>query len=278
LTATVTVAGPSGSPTPTGSVVLSGGGYNSAATPLSDGVSTITVPAGTWAQGTVPLLFAYTPDAASAAVYNPAKVGSGPVNVTAPAPPTGSFTVTGTAVSISSPGGSGTSTVAITPMGGFAGTVNLGCSLLTSPSGANATYAPTCSLSSSSVVLSGTAASNITARFVTVAPTSGSLAYPVTDQNRNHWYYTYAGGAALAVVLFFGIPARKKSWRAMLGLGVFIVLIAGAGCGGGGSNGAPGNPGTPGTTAGTYTFTVGGASGPTGSLIQASTTVTLKVQ
>jgi sugar lactone lactonase YvrE len=56
--------------TPTGSVVLSGTGYTSAATTLSSGSATITIPANTLAVGADTLTAAYTPDANSSAAYN----------------------------------------------------------------------------------------------------------------------------------------------------------------------------------------------------------------
>jgi hypothetical protein len=61
-------------------------------------------------------------------------------------------------------------------------------------------------------------------------------------------------GAVLALILFFGIPARRRSWRSMLGMVVLMAILGTmAGCGGGGGGGGSKNPGT---TAGTYTFTV----------------------
>jgi hypothetical protein len=76
------VSGGSGNPTPTGSVVLSGGGYTSAATTLSGGSAMITVPAGSLAAGTDTLTASYTPDSGSSSTYNSA-TGSNTVTVTA---------------------------------------------------------------------------------------------------------------------------------------------------------------------------------------------------
>ena len=63
--------------------------------------------------------------------------------------------------------------------------------------------------------------------------------------------------AVVAFIVFLGIPARRRSWRQMLGL---LVLIAALGalssCGGGGAAVRRGGTSDPGTTAGTYTFTV----------------------
>jgi hypothetical protein len=71
------------------------------------------------------------------------------------------------------------------------------------------------------------------------------------------------GGALLALLVFFGIPARRRSWRAMLGI---LVLMAAVGtlaaCGGGGSSSTTRSTSTSGTTTGSYTFTVTGTGTP----------------
>jgi hypothetical protein len=87
-------------------------------------------------------------------------------------------------------------------------------------------------------------------------------------------FWPSAGGVALALVLFFGIPKRRRNWLAMLGLLVFFVTVAGMGCGGGSGGGGGGNSGT---TAGTYTVTVTGTSGTGASAITQTTAVTLIV-
>jgi hypothetical protein len=75
------------------------------------------------------------------------------------------------------------------------------------------------------------------------------------------------GGAVLALLVFFGIPARRRSWRQMLGILVLMVALGSlSACGGGGSSGGGGGggggTGDPGTTAGTYTFLVQGTGTP----------------
>ncbi|MGC2299258.1 MAG: FG-GAP-like repeat-containing protein [Acidobacteriaceae bacterium] len=80
LQVSVTVIGGSGDQTPTGSVVLSSGTYNSAGTTLSNGVASITVLAGQLAAGSDTLTATYTPDSSSAYIYNSA-TGTAPVTV-----------------------------------------------------------------------------------------------------------------------------------------------------------------------------------------------------
>ncbi|HEY1254863.1 MAG TPA: hypothetical protein VGF01_08790, partial [Terracidiphilus sp.] len=82
-----------------------------------------------------------------------------------------------------------------------------------------------------------------------------------------------AGGTVLAFLVFLGIPARRKSWRALLGA---VVLLAGLGtlsaCGGGGG----GTTINTATSPGSYTFTVTGAGNDPAST-QETTTFTLTV-
>jgi N-acetylneuraminic acid mutarotase len=83
LLVTVTV---SGTPAPTGSVTLSGGGYTSTAVTLSSGSATINIPAGSLAVGNDTLTASYTPDANSSTTYNSATGVSSAVTVAVPNP------------------------------------------------------------------------------------------------------------------------------------------------------------------------------------------------
>jgi len=268
LTVTVTLAG---TPTPTGSVTVTSGSYASSATVLVGGVATINVPAGSLAVGSDTLTASYTPDSASSSTYNSA-TGTAVVTVTTAVSP--SFTVSGTAVTVSPGATTGnTSTITVTPSGGFTGSVALTAVVTASPNGAQ--YPPTLSFGSTTPVsITGTTAGTATLTVSTTAATSATLVYP--NSRRPSWYA--AGGAALACLLFFGIPARRRSWRTMLGM-LFLLVALGWGalaCGGGGSGGGGGGGGSggnPGTTAGAYTVTVTGTSG---SLTQTATlTVTV---
>jgi subtilase family serine protease len=251
---TCSVAGPTGAtsvptcaynPTP---VTISG---TTAATSTLTVTTTSTTTAGSY---TVAI------NAADAATGKVTATGSLPVTVSAPA--AASFTVSGTGVTVAPGATSGnTSTITVTPMSGFTGTVNLTASLTANPAGA--IDLPTISLSAPSVAISGTTAATATATIATTASSSGSLVYP----QKQHWY-TAAGGAALACILFFGIPARRRGWKSMLSLLVFLVAMAGVGCGGGSGNNNNGNTGT---TAGTYTFTVTGTDAATGKIIETAT-------
>ncbi len=178
------------------------------------------------------------------------------------------FTLAGTAVSVAPGATTGnTSTITVTPgTGGFTGMVSLSCAI--SPPAAS--DPATCSIPAS-VTLSGATAQTATLTVYTTAPTSAALVYP--KRPGVPWYA--AGGATLACILLFGIPARRRKWRTMLGMVVLLAAISACalGCGGGGGGGGGG--GNLGTTAGNYTITVTGTSGTT---TETSPAIALTVQ
>jgi hypothetical protein len=139
---------------------------------------------------------------------------------------------------------------------GYTGTATLSCALTSYASGD--VYLPSCSISPATVTLSSSATSGTaTATVITTAATS-ELFYPGI---RGKGWFGAGGSAVLALLVFLGIPARRRSWRAMLG--VLVVMAALGGLGGcGGSVSGSTNTGTTGTTAGTYTFTVTATGSP----------------
>jgi len=138
---------------------------------------------------------------------------------------------------------------------GYTGTVAFSCALTTPAPGSNSSYYPACTVTNATMT-SGETSTTATATFSTTArSTTTSLVDPRTRQPNYRWYEA-AGGAAVACVLFFGIPARRRGWRSMVCLLFFLAAMAGVGCGGGGGNNNP--PVTIGTTAGPYVFTITG--------------------
>ncbi len=258
LNVTVAVSGGSGNPTPTGTVALTSGTYSSGTATLSSGSVMITIPAGSLAVGTDTLTGSYSGDSDYTAA-----TGTSSVTVTV-----ASFTIIGTPVSVAPGATTGnTSTITVTPAGGFTGSVTLTAAVTSSPAGAQ--DLPTFSFGSTSpVVITGTAAGTATLTISTTAPTRGALAYPARPGVR--WYA--AGVTGLAFILLVGVPARGRSKRTRLGALVFLTILAGGllACGSGGGSG----PSNPGTTPGTYTITVTGTSGST----TATAPVTLTVQ
>jgi len=228
--------------TPTGTVTLTSGSYTSAAGTLSGGSFTFTIPAGSLANGSDTLTVSYSGDGNYASGTGTASVT---VNVSA-------FTLAASAAAaISSPGGTSSSTITVTSTNGYTGTVTLGC-ILTNYTAGDIDL-PTCTIPSAAVAAGGTATAS-----VTTTSASAELAYPKMDGRRRGWAGA-GGGAVLALLLFLGIPARRRSWRTMVGMVVLMVMLGSlAGCGGGG-----GSTTTPtGTTPDTYTFTVTGTGSP----------------
>lgn len=82
LSVSISVSGETGNPAPTGSVTLSSGSYSSAASTLTSGSATITVPAGALAVGSDTLMAAYTADSSSSSTYSSATGSSSPIDVT----------------------------------------------------------------------------------------------------------------------------------------------------------------------------------------------------
>ncbi len=283
LPVTVVVSGGSGAPAPTGVVTLTSGIYNSAPSALAGGSAIISVPAGSLSLGANTLTVVFTPDPAGAATYNNAS-SSATVTVNP------GFALAGTSVSVAPGATSGNvSTITVTPSGGFTGSVTLTAALTASPAGAQ--NPPTLSFGTTSpVVITGTSPGTALLTVTTTAPSSGALGYPKSRRGR----WQNVAGAALACVLIFCIPARRRRGQSMLGMLLLLFALSAGflGCGGsgqmagasgGGGNGGGGSGGNSGsgggasgqgTTAGTYTVTVTGTSGT----IVATGTVTLIVQ
>ena len=162
-----------------------------------------------------------------------------------------------------------TSVITVAPVNGFTGGVNLSCSLTSSPGGAS--DSPTCSMPAS-VNIAGSTAATATLTVITTAPTSASLERPLGKS-------LFAGsGSILALIIFLGVPARRRALHVLLTLVAVLVLTSSmiACGGGGGSGGGGGGQSNPGTTPGSYTFTVKAADAATGQ-ITASSVVTVKV-
>jgi alpha-L-arabinofuranosidase len=189
------------------------------------------------------------------------------VTVTVTPPPSIALTNSGS-ITLTSPGATtgNTSTITVTPSGGFTGAVAMTCAITSSPSGA--IDLPTCGLATPSVTISGATAQTDVLTLNTTAATT-SLNKPANP----FWHST--GGAVLALLVFFGVPARRRRWLSMLGLLVFFVSMAAIGCGGGGGGGAGGGGSSnTGTTAGDYVVTVTATSGS----LTSTSTVSLIVQ
>jgi Big-like domain-containing protein len=166
-----------------------------------------------------------------------------------------SFPTNPAPVSISAPGGSGSTTLTITGQPGYSGTINF-----TSASCAGLPAKSACSFNPASVTGPGSTTITIT----TTAPQTAML-----NGAPNLKWWTTGGGITLAGVFLAGIPGKRGRWSKLLGLLVIAFLLTSVGCGGGSSHVT-----IPGTPPGSFTVTVTGTSGT----LTHSTTFTLNVQ
>jgi subtilase family serine protease len=238
VTAKVTGSGA----TPTGTVTLASGSYTSSATTLTAGSGTINIPANSLSAGTDTLTASYSGDS----VYS---TGSGTTSVTVTQ---STFSLTATTPANINKGSAATSTVTVNTTNNYSGTVALSCALTSGPSNSSGD-APTCSASSGGVSPGSTGSATVSTR----AATTSALERPALPGKIRG---LLDGGAVLALLVMFGIPARRRAWRAMLGALVLMIAIGSlAACGGGGGGGGTSDPGT---ASGMYTFTVTGTGTP----------------
>lgn len=181
------------------------------------------------------------------------------------------FSVGATALNLSSPGQSGSSTITVEATNGFSGTVNL--SSTPCPSAAFIT----CTLSATSVTVNGSTAT-ATLNVVTSAPHALAGAFTQLRRPAGLGWFTASGGTLLAGFFAIGVPSRRKwwtkGWSGLLGLLFLILAAAGISCGGGSSSTS--HQLTGGTPAGNYTVTItaaGSSGGPSH-----TTNVTVTVQ
>jgi subtilase family serine protease len=215
--------------TPTGSVTLKSGSYASVVTTLASGHASITVPAGTLPAGSNTLTATYTPDSNSSSIYT---TSSGTARVTVAGTAQTGFTLTSANVTLEPGATTGnTSVITVTPVGGFTGSVTLTAEITASP--AEAVNPPALSFGASSpVVISSAGASTATLTIATTAPATSALTLPSMPAGR--WYA--AGGTAMACLLFFCAPVRRRAWRRFFGI-VVLTLFGGLAisCSSGGS-------------------------------------------
>lgn len=174
-----------------------------------------------------------------------------------------SFSLAGGTIPAIAAGGTGSSTITITPAGGFTGNVSLSCAVTSSP--ANAVDPPTCSVSQPAAIAGAQA---VTSKLTinTTAATTASIDHSLHP-------LTKLGGATLVAVLFFWLPFRRRNWRTMLGL-LLLATLAAVATGCGVSKSTVTTQGSSGTTAGAYTITVTGSSGS----MQSTTNISVTVQ
>ena len=172
LPVAVTVTATSGSPTPGGTITLSSGSYSSGAQPLTAGSYNFTIPAYSLAAGSNTLTVTYSGDS----VYTAASNNAVSVSVTLS---TFALSAAGSSLTLTPGAATGnTSTISVTPAGGFTGAVNLSCAVTTSlPS---PTSPATCAISTPVSITGSTAATSTLTVSTTATTTPGAYLVTVT--------------------------------------------------------------------------------------------------
>ena len=197
-------------------------------------------------------------------------------------PSSSTYILTATNITSLTPGATtgNTSTVTATTTNGYTGEVTVTCALTMSPSGANQNYLPTCSgpVPINTPLFMGGAGAVFTIN--TTAVSSAALVHPKLPGRTRDLFdllnmFGARGGAALALLLFLGIPARRRTWRSMFGILLLMAALGSlAACGGNNATTPP--PVTTGTSAGAYTFTITGTGNDTNKTMETTTfTVTV---
>ena len=236
---TTTVTGTVAAGAPTGMISFTASGVSLGSVTLSTGSgasisTTVNLNSAILLAGTNVLTVQYSGDATYApSVATLTIVNGGPA-----------ITLADTAaIMIASPSASGVSTIIVTPVAGFTGSVALSCAV----SSTTGTAAPTCSVTSP-VNITGTTPGTATLT-VNTTPTSAAMALPKLR------LLPIGGGAALAALLLFAFPVKRRRIQTLLGALVLMVgLGLSAGCGSSSTTTAPTK--NPGTAAGAYIVTV----------------------
>jgi hypothetical protein len=254
ITLKATVSGDS----PTGSVSFSAGSTSLGTATLTSGVATLQTSFA--AAGSYSVTAAYQGDQNNAASTSSAAT----IVIAAP-----DFTVSATPTSGTiTPGQTATFTFTVSPVGGYAGTVNFSCGTLPSQAA--------CSFSPASVTPSGGSPASTTMTVTTAASTA--MLNPEQRSSPSLPPWLPAGGLAMAggIGLAFAPKRTSRLNQQLRGLCWALLLaslsLLASGCGGGG-NSSPSNPGTP---AGSYTVSVTASSSAGGP--QHAMSITLIVQ
>jgi hypothetical protein len=241
LHVTVSVTDPSNLGTPSGNVTISGGGYIAPlpATALDgSGNATLTIPAGKLAFGTDTITAIYNGDAQDT-TYS-VGTGTATVNVSG-------FKLSATPLSFAAGAATGNvSTITVTPMGGYAGTISFNAAVTSAPSGA--VSAPTFTFSPSTLTFtSGSPASQTVQVTVTTTPVPSYVRAP---GNSGIAWFKAAGGTTILGLLFFFLPLGTRRGRKILSLIalVFAATFTIAGCGSVHTNGGGVQKATPAVT------------------------------
>ena len=142
-----------------------------------------------------------------------------------------------TSITIPAPGQSGTSTITLTPLNGFTGTISLSC--WTGVLGMDCTFSP------SSVSIAGSSAVTSVVTITTTGPVNASSATPQRGVPVGYrlpigWSWLLAGSLALATLM--SLATARRRWATWLLASALVVVGIWAACGGGGSGPPPPPP------------------------------------
>jgi hypothetical protein len=181
--------------------------------------------------------------------------------------PSFSLSAAPTSLTISSPGGSATTTVTVTAAGGFSGTVTLSCTVSSAPTGA--VDPPTCGSATATPGTPGTLTVNTTGA-------TSLLRHTLRGRSSGLFYAMFLPVSGMALLGFGSVGSRRKRLFGFLLLGLLLSGVMLMPACGGSSNGGGGGGGSSGTTTGNYTITVTGtSSGATETGTSPSLTVTV---
>lgn len=169
--------------------------------------------------------------------------------VTAPANPVPPATITVATPSPVSPGSATTAAVSLVASSSYSGTMNLTCTLTSSPAGAQ--YLPTCSLTPPTLTIAANASAS---SILTVKTTSTTTSAGARPSGLIPW--SLGGASAMAGLLMFCVPNRRRRTMALCSLLLVTLCFGAAGCGS--ARLLPLTTAAETTTAGNYTFTVKG--------------------
>ncbi len=229
VTFTATVASASsGGATPTGKVQFRIDGANAGPpVSISNGQATLTLPnanltaAPVLTGGSHSILAAYSGDS----TYQSSTSSTITETVS-------DFSIAGTAIAPVTAGNNGTSTITVTALSGFGGTVSLTCT----PSSATAHIG--CSLSPTQVSSATTLTSTLTV--TTAAPSFIGGARAKSEPGKPFGWFAATGGI-LAAIVIFGVPSRKRRQAAVLAVVLTTFVAVGTSCGGGNSSNSNNN-------------------------------------
>jgi trimeric autotransporter adhesin len=158
-----------------------------------------------------------------------------------------------TAISVVPVGASASSTITVTPRGGFIGSVALTCTVI---GPAMAAFPPTCAIAAPTTI-------SVTAETTATLVVNTTPASTAAVNNPLQQFFVAAASVTMAALLLPVLPLRCR-WQTLLSLLVLALIVGAAGCGAINSQViAPSNPGATnrGTTTGDYIVAVTGANG-----------------